>query len=297
MGNVLVGITSWTEPSLVASGRFYPSSADTAENRLKFYSSKFPIVEVDSSYYSMPNEGTANLWVARTPDKFIFDIKAFRLFTQHQTSPTGLPKDIREALPPEIKTKEKIYYSDVPYVLKKELWQRFAQAILPLKMAGKLGIVLFQFAPWFTPGDKEKEYIAYCQKMLPQYRLAIEFRNALWTNQDNLEQTFKFLKERNLAYVCCDEPQGFKSSVPFIAEATSDIGVVRFHGRNKEAWDKAGLTAAERFNYLYSEKELKEFVPKIKDLSLKTQQLHVLFNNCYGDKAVINASQVKVMVS
>ena len=296
MGEILVGITAWTEPTLISSGRFYPASARTPEARLQYYASQFPIVEVDSTYYAMPNKKTSGLWVTRTSDKFVFDIKAFRLFTQHQTPPIALPKDIREALPPELKQKRNIYHRDVPDEMKKELWHRFAQALLPLDSAAKLGVVLFQFPPWFFPGERERDHIANCQEMLPQYRLAIEFRHASWTNEKNRERTLSFLKERNLAYVCCDEPQGFKSSVPLLVEATSDIGIVRLHGRNTEVWEKAGISTAERFNYLYTEDEVKELVPKVKDLASKTRQLHVLFNNCYEDKAVINASQTKLMV-
>lgn len=296
MGEILVGITSWTEPTLIESGRFYPTLARSAEARLKYYASQFTIVEVDSTYYAMPNERTSGLWVVRTPDKFVFDVKAFRLFTHHQTPPIALPKDIREALPPELKEKKNIYYRDISHEIRKELWNRFARALLPLDSAGKLGVVLFQFPPWFVPGDKEREHIAYCQEMLPQYRLAIEVRHGSWTNEKNLERTLSFLRERNLAYVCCDEPQGFKSSVPFLAEVTCDIGIVRLHGRNRETWEKQGITTAQRFNYLYSQDELKELVPRVRDLASKTRQLHVLFNNCYGDKAVVNASQTRLML-
>ena len=162
MGEILVGITSWTEPTLIESGRFYPASAQSAEARLKYYASQFPIVEVDSTYYAMPNERTSGLWVTRTPDRFVFDVKAFRFFTQHQTPLVALPKYIREALPAELKEKKNIYYRDVPDEVKKELWQRFAQALLPLGSAGKLGVVLFQFPPWFFPGDREREHITYC---------------------------------------------------------------------------------------------------------------------------------------
>lgn len=296
MGEILVGITSWTEPTLIASGRFYAPQVRTAETRLKFYASQFPIVEVDSTYYAMPNEKTSGLWVERTPGSFIFDIKSFRLFTQHQTPPVALPKDIRSALPTSLAEKKNIYYRDMPEGILSELWRRFEQSLLPLDSAGKLGVVLFQFPPWFFPGEREREHIAYCQKMLPQYRLAIEFRHDSWTNEKNIERTLAFLRDHNLAYVCCDEPQGFKSSVPLLIEATSDIGVVRLHGRNPDMWEKAGITTAERFNYLYSEEELKEVVPRIQELASKTRQLHVLFNNCYEDKSVANARQIELML-
>jgi len=296
MGQILTGITSWTEPTLIESGCFYPASARSAEARLRYYASQFPIVEVDSTYYALPNEKTSKLWVERTPGNFIFDVKAFRLFTQHPTSLAVLPKDIREAVPGELKTKKNLYYRDMPKEVLDQLWVRFENALLPLDSAGKLGVVLFQFPSWFYPGKEQREHIAYCQARLPQYRIAVELRHNSWVNEKNIERTFSFLREKNLAYVCVDEPQGFKSSVPPIAEATSDLGVIRFHGRNRDTWEKDGISAAERFNYLYSENDLREWAPKIRELAAKTRQLHVLFNNCYGDKAVVNARQTRMLL-
>lgn len=257
---------------------------------------KFPIVEVDSTYYALPSETTSGLWVSRTPEKFIFDIKTFRLFTLHPTPLNALPPDIRRQLPPQPSLKKNLYYRDIPSELVNELWHRFEQALIPLDSAGKLGVILFQFPPWFYPGDEQRQHLAHCQEKLPRYRLAIEFRHNSWVNQKNAERTLAFLSERNLIYVGCDEPQGFRSSVPPIAEATSDIAVIRFHGRNQETWEKEGLSTAERFNYLYAEDELKEWVPKIRYLSSKTRQLHALFNNCYADKAVVNARQTRMML-
>ncbi len=176
------------------------------------------------------------------------------------------------------------------------MWQRFESALLPLDSVGKLGVVLFQFPPWFMPSHEHLEYIQSCQKRLPQYRIAVEFRHWSWLNEKNLDRTMGVLRDNNLSYVCVDEPQGFKSSVPPVVEATSDIGVVRFHGRNREMWEKESATAAQRFDYLYSEEELQEWVPRMKQLASDTRQLHVLFNNCYADKAVVNASQMKMMV-
>ncbi len=296
MGNILVGITSWTEATLIESGRFYPRSAQSAEARLKYYASQFAIVEVDSTYYALPAERTAGLWATRTPDDFVFDIKAFRLLTRHRTPVDRLPRDLREALPVDLKAKRNIYDRDLPPELLDEVWQRFESALLPLDSVGKLGVVLFQFPPWFMPSHEHLEYIQSCQKRLPQYRIAVEFRHWSWLNEKNLDRTMGVLRDNNLSYVCVDEPQGFKSSVPPVVEATSDIGVVRFHGRNREMWEKESATAAQRFDYLYSEEELQEWVPRMKQLASDTRQLHVLFNNCYADKAVVNASQMKMMV-
>jgi len=296
MGEILVGTCSWTDPTLIRSGRFYPAEAKSAEARLQFYASQFRLVEVDSTYYSMPREETAVLWAQRTGPDFVFDVKAFRLFTMHPTPLPVLPKDIRESLPSELQHKANVYQRDLPEDMTYELWARFERALLPLDSAGKLGIVLFQFPPWYLPGDEQYDYILSCKQKLPQYRIAVEFRHNSWVNEKNRERTFSFLRENNLPFVCVDEPQGFKSSIPPLAQTTSDIALVRFHGRNRSTWEKQGITTAERFNYLYQENELREWVPRIKYLAEKTQQCHVLFNNCHEDKAVNNARQIKLML-
>jgi uncharacterized protein YecE (DUF72 family) len=296
MGEILIGTCSWTDPTLIKSGQFYPDWAKSAETRLQFYASQFNLVEVDSSYYALLNEKTSRLWVGRTSEGFVFDVKAFRLFTQHPTPLSALPKDIRSELPQSLKGKPNVYQRDLPGELVNELWGRFEQALLPLDSTGKLGTVLSQFPPWFYPGNEQRDYILSCKKRLPQYRLAVEFRHNSWVNEKNQQRTMDFLRQNDLPFVCVDEPQGFKSSVPPIVETTSDIGLVRFHGRNREMWEKKGISVAERFNYLYSEDELREWVPRIKELAAKTRQLHVLFNNCYADKAVVSARQIGYML-
>jgi len=296
MGEILIGTCSWTDPTLTGSGRFYPGWARSAEARLRYYASQFGLVEVDSAYYALPGERTSGLWVERSGERFIFDVKAFRLFTLHPTPPAALPRDIKEALPAEVKEKANIYRRDMPEELLSELWSRFERALLPLDSAGKLGVVLFQFPPWFYPGEEQRDYILRCQERLPQYRIAVEFRHNSWVNEKNRESTLGFLRDNSLPFVCVDEPQGFESSVPPIAEATADIGLVRFHGRNREMWEKKGTRVVERFNYLYNEDELRQWVPKLKYLAAMTRQLHVLFNNCYQDKAVVNARQAAFMI-
>lgn len=296
MGETLIGTCSWTDPTLIESGRFYPIWARSAEACLQYYASQFGLVEVDSSYYALPSERTSQLWVARTEETFIFDIKAFRLFTQHPTPLTALPKDIGQALPLDVKEKVNIYQRDMPAELLSELWSRFEGALLPLDSAGKLGVVLFQFPPWFYPGKQQSDYILSCRERLPQYRIAIEFRHSSWVSDQNQERTLNFLRDNDLSFVCVDEPQGFRSSVPPVVAATSDLALVRFHGRNCEMWETKGISAAERFNYLYSQEELKEWVPRIKKLASVSSQLHVLFNNCHQDKAVVNARQVRLML-
>ena len=199
-------------------------------------------------------------------------------------------------MPAESKVKANIYHRDTPPELVDELWARFERALLPLDSAGKLGVVLLQFPPWFYPGEQQRDYILSCKEKVPQYRIAVEFRHNSWVNDKNIDRMLTFLRDNDLSYVCVDEPQGFKSSVLPLAEVTADVAVVRFHGRNQETWEKKGASVAERFNYLYSNEELAERVPRIKDLAARTRQLHVLFNNCYQDKAVANARQIAFMI-
>ena len=296
MGKILVGVSSWTDPTLIQSGGFYPSWAKSAEDRLKYYASQFNLVEVDSSYYSMLSEKTSYLWTQRTAQDSVFDIKAFRVFTQHPTPVNSLPRIVREEFTPELEGKANLYYRDLPGELADELWQRFESSLLPLDTVGKLGVVLFQFPPWFYPSSQQLEYILMCKARLPKYRLAIEFRNNVWLSEKNQAGTFDFLRRNNLPFVCVDEPQDFKSSVPAVAEATSDIGLVRFQGRNSEMWQKKGISPYERFNYLYTEEELKPWASKINELAKQTSEMHILFNNCHQDKAVVNARQIRKML-
>ncbi len=293
---ILVGTCSWTERSLVASGRFYPPQLKSPEERLRYYAGQFSIVEVDSTYYGLPAERNAALWVERTPQEFTFDIKAFSFFTQHPTVVNSLPKDVREGLPAALRSKRNVYYKDVAPEVRDELWQRFASALLPLDSAGKLGVVLFQFPPWFMPGNESRAYIVEAQERLPQYRVAVEFRNSRWLSDLNRDRTIDFLRQNRLPFVCVDEPQGLTNSVPPVAETTADIGLLRFHGRNREMWTKKGATTGERFDYLYSEHELGEWLPDIERLAGETQELHLLMNNCVQDKAVVNARQLALMV-
>lgn len=293
---ILVGTCSWADKTLVDSGKFYPPSAKSPEDRLRFYAEQFPLVEVDSTYYGLPAERNAALWVERTPDNFTFDVKAFRMMTQHPTPPAALPKDVRESLPGALAKKPSVYVKDVPRDAVDEVWKRFASALLPLDSAGKLGAVVFQFPPWFLPGPESRDYILEARERLPQYTIAIEFRNGRWLSEHNAPRTLEFLREHKLPLICVDEPQGFENSVPPVAEATASLALVRFHGRNNEAWNKRGITPAERFDYSYEEDELREWLPRVDKLARDTKEVHLLMNNCRDDKAVVAARQLTMLL-
>ncbi len=258
MSPILVGTASWTDKHLIESGRFYTPEVKTPEERLRFYAEHFPVVEVDSSYYALPSASNAILWSERTPAGFVFDIKACRLFTQHQTPPASLPPDLRAAL--GAIDKKNLYLHDLPEELQIELWRRFIAGIEPLKRAGKLGAVLFQMPPWVVNSQASRRHLEACAGVLKGYTLAVEFRNHTWLDEKHVENTLAFEREHGFVHVVVDGPQGFFNSVPAIWAATSaELVIVRLHGRNAETWNLKGLkSSAERFNYLYSADELRD---------------------------------------
>ena len=290
---LLVGTCSWTDPTLVESGWYPERVKDNPEKRLGYYAERFPIVENDASYYALPSQKQAQLWAERTPDEFVMNFKAFATLTTHHTDPKRLPKDIREALSKEAQAKKRVYPKDFPKDAREELFARYWVGLEPLRKAGKLGAILLQYPDWFAISRANKDEIVSARELLPDDRLAVEFRNATWMSERNREETLGFLREHGLTYTVVDEPQGFPSSIPPVAAVTNDdLVIVRFHGRNAENWKKPGLTAAERFDYLYSKKELAEWAPKIEEMASDAKEVHLLMNNCYGDKAVTNAAQL-----
>ena len=285
MGEILVGTSSWTDKSLIESGRFYPPNVTKPEERLRYYASQFPIVEIDSSYYGIPTVENARLWVEPTPPHFVFNVKAYRLFTRHQTPLPSLGEDIRAALGP--REKANIYENEMPPDLVRELWRHFRAPLQVLRDAGKLGAVHFQFAPWVAFHPQSFDYIEHCRAMMAGFTLAVEFRNKTWfETQKHADRTLKFERENGLVNVVVDAPQGVQSTIPSVWEVTNPaLAVVRLHGRNRETWNRKGLSASsQRFNYEYDDKELAVVATEVKALSEKAQRTHVLFNVNYQDQ-------------
>jgi uncharacterized protein YecE (DUF72 family) len=297
-GHVLVGTASWTDPTMTAAGVFYPSGADSAEERLAYYASTFPVVEVDATYYALPAERTAQLWVERTPPDFTFDIKAHALMTGQGTETKRLPKAIRDELPAAIREKTRIYAKDLPAELNDEVWRMFRSALEPLAERGQLGSILLQYPRWVFPSNENRAMIEDAVERLDGWTAAVEFRNGSWLNEKNVERTLRFLADRSIPFVMVDEPQGFKSSVPpQVAVTSEDLALVRFHGRNAETWEKKGITPAERFRYLYSRDELAEWVPKIREVAAEAKEVHLMFNNCYANYGTTNAREIASLLA
>jgi uncharacterized protein YecE (DUF72 family) len=224
------------------------------------------------------------------------NMKAHALLTEHYASARGLPRAIRESLPRELREKPRLYPRDLGDELVEELADQFHDALEPLYRTGRLGIVLFQFPMWFPIGRENKAKLRRIRDTFRPYRVAVELRNRTWMSEDNLDETLGFFARNDLIYTCVDEPQGFVSSVPAVAAATSDVAYVRMHGRNAARWESKGRSAANRFEYRYSHAELVEWTPKVLALADHTREVHVVFGNGPLDNAVANAHELAELV-
>lgn len=288
MGEILVGTCSWAEKSLIKSGEFYPKHISSAEERLRYYSGVFNTVEVDSTFYAIPALRTVHLWSARTPEDFIFHIKAYAALTGHGVNPKTLPPDLRGAIKKDQQEKPLIYIKDRALI--EELFNRFKDSLRPLINSGKLGLLVFQYPPWLHYSQRALEKILKTKSLLDGLELAVEFRHGSWLKAQNRHSVLRFLHENKITYIIADEPQfGTLDTVPYLPEVTTEFAYFRFHGRNTSTWLKRGIETSLRYDYLYSAEELMEFVPDIKRLSLKTRKTYAMFNNCHGASAVKNA--------
>jgi uncharacterized protein YecE (DUF72 family) len=287
--NIAVGTASWTDKTLIDCGRFYPKEAKSAEARLRYYAAQFPVVEVDSSYYGIPTPSNAQLWTQRTPDHFVFNVKAFRLFTGHQTSPIVLHKDLQAALGPN--APKVLYYRNTPLEIRDELWRRFIEALAPLREAGKLGAVHFQFAPWLLRNREGLAHVEHCVEKMAGHLVAVEFRNQSWFDGDNRDKTLDFERRLEVVHTIVDGPQGFDNCVPCIWEVTNPrLAILRLHGRNHETWNQKGLTSASsRFDYWYGKEELAAMVPRLEAVAAMASRVQVLFNNNMEDQGQVSA--------
>jgi uncharacterized protein YecE (DUF72 family) len=290
MGSIDIGTTSWGDPSPTRSGRFYPSAVSTAEARLRHYARQFSLVEIDATHYGIKSWRTAADWIGRTPPRFVFDVRAFRLFTQHRTPVSALPSDLRR----ELGDVESVHYDQVPKAVRDELWRRFRNMLQPLARANKLGVVLLPFAPWFIHGRTSVAHLERCVQALDGFVVAVELRNKTWFSARNREQSLSLVRELGAVHVVADEPKDSSFPVPALWEVTRpDLAVVRLHGRREATGPASALpSAARRLGYCYSRRELEALLPRLRSLSHRASRVHVLFSNRQGDHAQRNASSL-----
>lgn len=269
----------------------------SAEARLRHYASVFDMVEVNASYYAIPDVVTVARWAARTPPGFVFHVKAYALMTGHHPRPQTLPADVQRLLPARVRRTHRgeIEAGEFPAEAIDEAFRLFRAALAPLVEAGKLGYVLFQFAPWVRFDRAWLEYVAALPARLPGMRPAAEFRHRSWL-PDHAADTLTVLRDARVANVIVDGPVD-AGSVPRVAEVTAPMAVFRLHGRNTEGWARQlrGEEPAvrEKYDYLYTEDELRGLLPEIEEAAGETDEVHVVFNNNNRDYPVRNARMLR----
>lgn len=243
-------------------GPFYPEGT-ASRQMLEYYAGRFSAVELNYTYYRMPVARAMAAMARRVPEGFEFCVKGFQGMTHER------PEDGAQA---------------------GEVFGQFRGAMEPLLDAGRLACVLLQF-PWsFKQGPEGLKYLETCADLLGGLPAVVEFRNSGWVAELARAETLGRLRELGLGFCAVDEPR-LPGLMPRLAVATSDIGYVRFHGRNAQKWWKHDK-ASERYDYLYSREELDEWTDKIKLLAAETKKTYVFFNNCHAGKAPTNASMM-----
>ncbi|RJS60224.1 DUF72 domain-containing protein [Bacillus sp. PK3_68] len=258
-----VGVTGWGDHDTLYK------SGIASRDKLKEYGAHFPTVEVDASFYAVQPLRNMQKWVDETPESFQFVVKAYQGMTGHERG-------------------------EIPFESKEEMFKAFIESLAPMKQAGKLAMVLFQFPPWFDCQRKNVEYLRYCKELMGDLPLAVEFRHQSWYSPDFLEKTITFLKNERWIHTVCDEPQAGEGSVPLVLRATdAEKTLVRLHGRNKQGWQKQGNKNWRdvRYLYRYNEEELHQWVGFTKELQKQSKQVYMLFNNNSGGDAADNAKQ------
>ena len=270
---------------------WYPSEIATPAARLRYYADRFDTVEADAPFYAIPDRRVVENWAKRTPPGFTFHVKAFGMMTQHAVDERALHPELREY--PHAVERGRVKRPSQEMI--DVAFDLFLESIEPLEEAGKLGGILMQFPPFFTAldeamRDENLAYIDYARAKLGKRRMLVEFRHPSWVEQGKARQTLSFLSDRSITYVAVDAPQfPTHTTMPPLVAATSKVGYVRLHGRNRDTYFARNVSAADRFDYLYSAEELEEWAPKIRELAEGTDVTYVMFNNCKYDYAPRNA--------
>lgn len=244
------------------TGAFYPEGMKSQEF-LQFYAQRFNSVELDFTYYRQPVPRTMQAMAAKVPDGFRFTVKAHKTLT-HEIPPSG------DEQAKEVST--------------------FSEGVAPMAESGKLGCILYQF-PWGFKYSPEK--LSYVVSMGDRIALApavVEFRNVSWARDD----VYRALRDSGTGFCCVDEPS-LRGLFPKVSQVTSNVGYLRFHGRNAAKW-WSHKEAWERYDYLYTDDEMKPWIPKIRSMEDEADDTYVLYNNCHRGQAAVNATRMKELL-
>jgi uncharacterized protein YecE (DUF72 family) len=270
---VRIGTCSWADEALTKY--WYPPGVSPHE-RLRWYAEHFSTVEVDSTFYRVPTEEMVRGWAERTPDGFVMHVKAFGLMTRHPVKLEQLPPDLRAGMPVD----ERGRVDRPPREQRGDVFRAFLSALEPLRATGKLGGVLFQLPPYVVWRQSSLDYLEWAQEQLHGDRMLVEFRHRSWFEEDVRAEMLRWLEERGMSYVTVDAPKLDAGNVPLnVVAATGPIAYVRFHGRNASTWNSRGGGASQRFDYLYRQEELEEWVEPLHELAGEAEEAYAFFNN------------------
>ena len=270
---IRIGTCSFADDALVKA--WYPKEVKTGEQRLRYYGERFDTVEIDSTFYRMQPPETVAKWAERVPDGFVFHVKAFGALTRHPVKLESLPDDVQKRA--EANARGRVEY--LPRDLRAEVFSTFREMIAPFREAGKLGGILLQMPPFFVFRSRSLEYLEWAKGQLEDETLLVEFRHRSWMDEEHRAETLSFLEQHGLSNVIVDAPRSeAKNLIPTVVALTSPVAYVRMHGRNAKTWNVRGGSAADRFDYLYEDDELREWVDPLRELAGKAEELYVVFN-------------------
>jgi uncharacterized protein YecE (DUF72 family) len=289
MGQILVGTSSWADPGFVKE--WYPQGMPAAD-RLPWYAQRFRGVELNSSFYAVPDRNTVRRWAEVTPEGFTFDVKVHRALSRHSASLESLPPDLRD----RAETTERGRVILTPE-LEAALAKRLLEEVAPLDEAGKLGAFLVQLTPEFSPRRHDLGELDGLVEALSPHALAVELRNRNWVDDERLEATLDWFSDRGAAFVCVDAPPGdnFQIMPPIDAVTRDNLAYLRAHGRNAQGY-LTGKSVAERFGWRYSDEELEEIAGRARELAEQAGEVHVMFNNNRDDDAPTAAQRFQALL-
>ena len=264
---IRVGTCSWADESF--SKAWYPKGVKSGE-RLGYYAERFDVVEGNSTFYRLPDEELVARWARLLPDGFVMHVKAFGLMTRHPVRLDALPEDLHDA----VEADERGRVDRPSREVRGEVFRRFLAALEPLREAEKLGGILMQFPPYVVPKPRSYEYLEWAREQLEGHEMLVEFRHKAWFEEP--VEPLAFLEEHGMTYVTVDAPSDV---IPLVAARTSPTAYVRFHGRNRATWFKRTGSTAERFDYLYTPMELREWAGTLRELEAEAEVVYAMFNN------------------
>jgi uncharacterized protein YecE (DUF72 family) len=289
-GKIRVGTSSWADPGFVKE--WYPPKM-AARERLPWYAQHFEYVELNSSFYAVPDRTTVHKWVEETPAGFVFDVKAHRLLSRHAAQIESLPPELRD----EAQTSGRGRVRLTPE-LETALARRLVEETAPLAEAGKLGAYLVQLTPAFGPGKHELGELDGLVEALKPHRVAFELRHRGWVRDKRRDDTLRWFADHEVAFVSVDAPPDEHFSImpsDLDAVTTDEVAYLRLHGRNTDGYLK-GKSVAERFAWRYEDDELEEIAERARGMAEQAAEVHVAFNNNRGDDAPTAAQRFRALL-